>query len=111
LQRLDHPGAVLGGANRQQPLLSGDVLLSEGGGPWRRRSGRNVCDGPYGAVALSEYTIDMADFRESVARHDGPFDDLAQEIAAPTKKLPERSNHFVFGPTANGTARGGMTRG
>ncbi|WP_159537523.1 hypothetical protein [Aeromicrobium sp. 9AM] len=55
---------------------------------------RIACDGPYGAVAVSEYSIDMADFRESVARHDGSFVDVAREIAALTKKLPEQSKPF-----------------
>ena len=53
-----------------------------------------TCEGPYGAVTVSEYTIDMADFRESVARHDGSFVDVAREIAALTKKLPEQSKPF-----------------
>ncbi|VXB04695.1 conserved hypothetical protein [Aeromicrobium sp. 9AM] len=45
-------------------------------------------------MAVSEYSIDMADFRESVARHDGSFVDVAREIAALTKKLPEQSKPF-----------------
>lgn len=56
---------------------------------------RIACDGPYGAVAIGECTIDMADFRESVARHDGSFVDVAREIAALTKKLPEQSKPFL----------------
>jgi hypothetical protein len=56
---------------------------------------RIACDGPYGAVAVSEYTIDIADFRESVARHDGTLVDVAKEIAALTKKLPDQRQPFL----------------
>ncbi|SFC99165.1 hypothetical protein SAMN04487968_1193 [Nocardioides terrae] len=55
---------------------------------------RIACDGPYGPVPVSEYVIDMADFRESVARHDGTLVDIAREIAALTKKLPDQRKPF-----------------
>jgi len=55
---------------------------------------RISCDGPYGGVAVTEYTIDMADFRESVARHDGTLVDVAREISALAKKLPDQGRPF-----------------
>lgn len=55
---------------------------------------RISCEGPYGAVPINEYTIDMADFRESVARHDGTLVDVAREIAALTKRLPDQRKPF-----------------
>lgn len=55
---------------------------------------RIACDGPYGAVAVTEYTIDMADFRESVAHHDGTLVDVAREIASLTKRLPDPRKPF-----------------
>lgn len=55
---------------------------------------RITCDGPHGAVPVAEYNIDMADFRESVARHDGSLVDVAREIAALTKKLPDQRKVF-----------------
>lgn len=54
-----------------------------------------ACEGPYGAVEVSEYTIDMADFRESVARHDGTLVDIAREVAALTKKMPDQRKPFL----------------
>lgn len=54
-----------------------------------------ACDGPYGPVAVSEYTIDMADFRESVAHHDGRLVDVAREIAKLTQKLPDQRKPFL----------------
>lgn len=56
---------------------------------------RIACDGPYGEVPVSDYVIDMADFRESVARHDGTLVDVAKEIAALTKKLPDQRRPFL----------------
>lgn len=53
------------------------------------------CDGPHGSVPTSEYSLDMADFRESVARHDGTLVDVAREIAALTKKLPDQRKVFL----------------
>lgn len=41
---------------------------------------------PRGAVPVNEYVIDMAEFRESVSRHDGTLVDVAREIAELTKK-------------------------
>lgn len=55
---------------------------------------RISCEGPYGAVPVNEYVINMADFRESVAHHDGSLVDVAREIAALTKKLPDQSKPF-----------------
>lgn len=54
-----------------------------------------ACDGPYGSVPASEYTIDMADFRESVAHHDGRLVDVAREIAKLTEKLPDQRKPFL----------------
>lgn len=45
------------------------------------------CDGPFGPVERSDYVIDMADFRESVARHDGTMRDIAKEVHELGKKL------------------------
>lgn len=53
------------------------------------------CDGPHGSVPTSEYTIDMADFLESVARYDGTLVDVAREIAALTTKLPDQRKPFL----------------
>ncbi|WP_232676192.1 hypothetical protein [Nocardioides sp. R-C-SC26] len=55
---------------------------------------RISCEGPHGAVPVNKYIIDLADFRESVARHDGTLVDVAREIAALTKKLPDQSKPF-----------------
>lgn len=56
---------------------------------------RVSCDRPHGAVPVAEYTLDMADFRESVARRDGSLVDVAREIAALTKKLPDQRKPFI----------------
>ncbi|WP_300682190.1 hypothetical protein [Nocardioides sp.] len=55
-----------------------------------------ACDGPYGPVPISEYSVDLADFRESVARHDGTLVDVAREIAALGKKLPDQRKPFLI---------------
>lgn len=56
---------------------------------------RVTCDGPHGAVPVAEYTVDMADFQESVARRDGSLIDVAREISALTKKLPDQRKPFI----------------
>lgn len=53
------------------------------------------CDGPYGAVATSEFVIDMADFRESVAHHDGTLVDIAKSIDKLTQALPDQRTPFL----------------
>ncbi|GEP35179.1 hypothetical protein NSZ01_29470 [Nocardioides szechwanensis] len=56
---------------------------------------RIACDGPHGAIPANEYIIDMADFRESVARHDGTLVDVARAIAKLTEKLPDQRKPFL----------------
>jgi hypothetical protein len=46
------------------------------------------CDGPFGAVERSEYVIDFADLRESVARHNGTLHETAKAVTKLADKLP-----------------------
>lgn len=45
------------------------------------------CDGTSGPVARSQYVIDFASFRESVARHDGTLRDVAKEINSAADRI------------------------
>lgn len=47
------------------------------------------CDGPYGPVGRSEYVIDLADFRESIAKRWGSMHEIAQAIDKAAAKLPD----------------------
>ena len=55
------------------------------------------CDGPNGPVSTSEYVIDMADFRESVAHHDGGLIDIAKAIESLRGALPDQRKPFRVG--------------
>jgi hypothetical protein len=52
------------------------------------------CEGPHGSVPTSEYVMDLGDFRESVARHDGSLVDVAKAIDQLTKALPDQRKPF-----------------
>ncbi len=52
------------------------------------------CKGPNRPVPTSEYVIDMGDFRESVAHHDGSLVDVAKAIDTLAKALPDQRKPF-----------------
>ncbi len=58
------------------------------------------CVGPYGPVPTSDYVIDLGDFRESVARHDGSLVDVTKAIDQLTKALPDQRKPFVIESTS-----------
>jgi hypothetical protein len=51
---------------------------------------RIECDGPFGAVPVSEYDIDLASFRESTSNHSGTLKDITKAIEEAGQRFGQR---------------------